>query len=149
MNTIDVRTEMRKLADSKPLHAAAGAGVLATETLKELPTRIAKWRDEAKVTSLSTRATEYVNTARARAMDEYGKARARAMGEYGKARARAMGEYDKARARAMDEYDKLAKLGQKALNGPDAPHGKSEFNGKATQPKTTRSKGGAAKASNH
>ena len=25
--TIDVRTEMRKLADSKPVHAAAGAGV--------------------------------------------------------------------------------------------------------------------------
>jgi aminoglycoside phosphotransferase family enzyme len=138
MNTIDVRTEMRKLADSKPLHAAAGAGVLATETLKELPTRIAKWRDEAKVTSLSTRATEYVNTARARAMDEYGKARARAMDEYAKARARAMGE-----------YDRLAKLGQKALNGPDVSRGKSEFNGKATQPKATHSKGGPAKTSHH
>jgi cell division septum initiation protein DivIVA len=138
MNTIDVRTEMRKLADSKPLHAAAGAGVLATETLKELPTRIAKWRDEAKVTSLSTRATEYVNTARDRAMSEYDKARARAMDEYGKARARAMGE-----------YDRLAKLGQKALNGPDASHGKSELNGKATQPKATHSKGGPAKTSHH
>ena len=34
--TIDVRTEMRKLADSKPVHAAAGAGVLASETLREL-----------------------------------------------------------------------------------------------------------------
>jgi hypothetical protein len=138
MNTIDVRTEMRKLADSKPVHAAAGAGLLATETLKELPTRIAKWRDEAKVTSLSTRATEYVNTARARAMDEYGKARARAMDEYAKARARAMGE-----------YDRLAKLGQKALNGPDVSRGKSEFNGKATQPKATHSKGGPAKTSHH
>jgi hypothetical protein len=138
MNTIDVRTEMRKLADSKPVHAAAGAGLLATETLKELPTRIAKWRDEAKVTSLSTRATEYVNTARARAMDEYGKARARAMDEYGKARARAMGE-----------YDRLAKLGQKALNGPDVSRGKGEFNGKATQPKATHSKGGPAKTSHH
>jgi aminoglycoside phosphotransferase family enzyme len=138
MNTIDVRTEMRKLADSKPVHAAAGAGLLATETLKELPTLIAKWRDEAKVTSLSTRATEYMNTARARAMGEYDKARARAMDEYGKARARAMGE-----------YDRLAKLGQKALSGPDVSRGKSEFNGKATQPKATHSKGGPAKTSHH
>lgn len=73
MNTIDVRTEMRKLADSKPVHAAAGAGVLATETLRELPARLAKWRDEAKVTSLSTRATEYVAIARDRAMGEYDK----------------------------------------------------------------------------
>jgi ElaB/YqjD/DUF883 family membrane-anchored ribosome-binding protein len=137
MNTIDVRTEMRKLADSKPVHAAAGAGLLATETLKELPTLIAKWRDEAKVTSLSTRATEYMSTARARAMGEYDKARARAMDEYGKARARAMGE-----------YDRLAKVGQKALNGPDdVSRGKSEFNGKATQPKATHSKGGPAKTS--
>jgi cell division septum initiation protein DivIVA len=140
---------MRKLADSKPVHAAAGAGLLATETLKELPTRIAKWRDEAKVTSLSTRATEYMNTARARAMGEYDKARARAMGEYDKARARAMDEYGKARARAMGEYDRLAKLGQKALNGPEVSRGKSEFNGKATQPKATHSKGGPAKTSHH
>ncbi|HCU94448.1 MAG TPA: hypothetical protein DHU96_17710 [Actinobacteria bacterium] len=71
MNTIDVRTEMRKLADSKPVHAAAGVGLLASETLRELPTRVAKWRHEASVSSLSTRATEYVTTARARAAGEY------------------------------------------------------------------------------
>ena len=47
--TMDVRTEMRKLADSKPVHAAAGAGVLASETLRELTARLAKWRDEASV----------------------------------------------------------------------------------------------------
>jgi hypothetical protein len=138
MNTIDVRTEMRKLADSKPVHAAAGAGVLATETLRELPARIAKWRNEAKMTSLQHRATEYVTTARERAM-----------GEYGKARARAMDEYDKARARAMGEYDKLARVGKKALNGPDATHGKGEFNGKATQPKATHPKAGQPKTSHH
>jgi hypothetical protein len=73
MNTIDVRTEMRKLASSKPVHAAAGAGMLATEALRELPARLAKWRNEANVTSLSTRATEYVTTARARAVGEYEK----------------------------------------------------------------------------
>jgi hypothetical protein len=127
MNTNDVRTEMRKLADSKPVHAAAGVGVLATETLRELPARLAKWRDEATVTSLSTRATEYVTTARARAV-----------GEYDKARARAVGEYDKARARAMGEYDKLAKRGQRALSGPATSHGKGELNGKAGQHKTSQ-----------
>jgi regulator of protease activity HflC (stomatin/prohibitin superfamily) len=151
MNTIDVRTEMRKLADSKPVHAAAGVGVLATETLRELPARIAKWRDEATVTSLSTRATEYVTHARAmaegeyakaRAMaeGEYAKARARAEGEYAKARARAMDEYDKARARAVGEYDKLAKLGQRALSGPTTSNGKGELNGKAAQHKTGQRK---------
>jgi hypothetical protein len=71
--TIDVRTEVRKLADSKPVHAAAGAGVLATEALRELPGRFARWRAEASVTTLSTRATEVVQTARARAVTEYDK----------------------------------------------------------------------------
>jgi hypothetical protein len=71
--TIDVRTEMRKLATSKPVHAAAGAGVLAGETLRELPARLARWRNETNVTSLSSRATGYVLTARDRAVDEYDK----------------------------------------------------------------------------
>ncbi len=73
MNTIDVRTEMRKLASSKPVHAVAGVGVLAGETLRELPTRLAKWRHEANVTSLSTRANEYMTSARDRAVGEYDK----------------------------------------------------------------------------
>ena len=40
-STIDVKTEVRKLASSKPVHAAAGAGVLASAALRELPARIA------------------------------------------------------------------------------------------------------------
>jgi hypothetical protein len=71
--TIDVRTEMRKLADSKPVHAAAGAGVLASETLRELTAWLAKWRDDASVSTLSNRAGEYVTTARTRAVAEYDK----------------------------------------------------------------------------
>lgn len=71
--TIDVRTEMRKFAASKPVHAAAGAGVLASETLRELPARIARWRQEANVATLPARASEYVVTARTRAVGEYEK----------------------------------------------------------------------------
>jgi len=71
--TIDVRTEMRKLADSKPVHAAAGVGVVASETLRELTAWLAKWRDEASVNTLSTRASGYVSTARTRASAEYDK----------------------------------------------------------------------------
>ena len=71
--TIDVRTEMRKLADSKPVHAAAGAGALASETLRELTALLTKWRDEASAGTLSSRASGYVSTARTRAATEYDK----------------------------------------------------------------------------
>ncbi len=71
MNGIDVRTEVRKLAASKPVHAVAGAGVLATERLRELPTLLAKWRSEASVATLSNRATDYMHTARTRASAGY------------------------------------------------------------------------------
>jgi hypothetical protein len=68
---IDVRTEMHKLTGSKPLHAAAGAGVLAAEALRELPGRLARWRPEAAVTSLPALATEVVTTARTKAARGY------------------------------------------------------------------------------
>lgn len=71
--TIDVRTEMRKLAASKPVHAAAGAGLLISEALRELPARLAKLRDGTSVNSLSSRATGYVTTARTRASHQYDK----------------------------------------------------------------------------
>ncbi len=71
--TIDVRTEVRKLADHKPVQAAAGAGLLATEALRELPGRFARLRAEASVGNLSARATEAVHSARARAVAGYDK----------------------------------------------------------------------------
>jgi hypothetical protein len=71
--TIDVRTEMRKLADSKPVYAAAGAGMLASETLRELTAWLTKMRNEASVGTLSSRANGYVSTARTRASAEYDK----------------------------------------------------------------------------
>ena len=64
---------MRKLADSKPVHAAAGAGVLASETLRELTALLTKWRNEASAGTLSSRASGYASTARTRAATEYDK----------------------------------------------------------------------------
>ena len=71
--TMDVRTEMRKLAESKPVHAAAGVGVLASETLRELTAWLTKMRNEASVGTLSSRASGYVSTTRTRASAEYDK----------------------------------------------------------------------------
>jgi hypothetical protein len=71
--TIDVRTEVRKLADHKPVQAAAGAGLFASEAMRELPGRFARLRAEASMGSLSARATDAVHTARARAAAGYDK----------------------------------------------------------------------------
>jgi len=69
--TIDVRAEMRKVAASKPVHAAAGAGVVVSETLRELTAWLTKWRSENSVSSLPSRAGGYVTNARTRAASEY------------------------------------------------------------------------------
>ncbi len=63
-----VRTEVRKLTSSKPVHAAAGAGALASEVLRDLPARISRWRTE--VPGLYH---EYMTTARTKATQEYDK----------------------------------------------------------------------------
>jgi hypothetical protein len=68
---IDVRTELRKIAASKPVHAAAGAGVVASEALRELPARLAKLRTERA--ALEQRATGYVTEVRTRAVSGYDK----------------------------------------------------------------------------
>jgi hypothetical protein len=70
MYSIDVRTEVRKIANSKPVHAAAGAGALATQTIRDLPGRLARSID-GTVTSWPARANEYVQTARTRAANQY------------------------------------------------------------------------------
>lgn len=78
--SIDVRTEVRKLASSKPVYAAAGAGLWASQALREalaspawreLPARLARWSSEANVAALPARAGEYVHTARTRAVHSY------------------------------------------------------------------------------
>jgi hypothetical protein len=72
-STLDVKTEVRKLASSKPVHAAAGAGVLASAALRELPARIARRRSDGTLAALPGLATEYMTTARTKAVQEYDK----------------------------------------------------------------------------
>src|SRR5207302_10490078 len=102
---IDVMTEMRKLTNSKPVHAVAGAGVLASQTLKDLPGRLARWGTENPVTSLPSRATGYAQTAQARANGYAQTAQARANGYVQTAQTRANGYVRTARAKAADGYD--------------------------------------------
>ncbi len=65
MNRTDsVKAEVRKLAESKPVHAAAGAGALASAALRELPARISR---------LSSEVPGYMATARTKAVREYDK----------------------------------------------------------------------------
>ncbi len=71
--TIDVKTEVRKLASTKPVHAAAGAGLVASAALRELPARIARWRSDGSLAALPGRASEYMTTARTKAVQEYDK----------------------------------------------------------------------------
>jgi hypothetical protein len=72
MYSIDVKNEVHKIASSKPVHAAAGAGALATQTLRELPGRVVRGID-GTVNSWPARANEYVQTARTRAAGQYDK----------------------------------------------------------------------------
>lgn len=71
--SVDVKSEMRKIASSKPVHAVAGASVLASQTIRELPARFARWREEASGASLPSRASGYVTTVRTRAAQGYDK----------------------------------------------------------------------------
>lgn len=114
---IDVMTEMRKLTDSKPVHAVAGAGVLASQTLRDLPGLVARWGKENPVTALQSRATGYVHTARTTATEYVQTARSNATEAVQTARSNATGAVHTARTRAADGYDTLAARGKKALNG--------------------------------
>jgi len=136
---IDVMTEMRKLTDSKPVHAVAGAGVLASQTLKDLPGLLARWGSENPVTSLPSRATGFGKTAQTRATSAAQTAQTRANEAVQTAQARANEVVQTARAKAAGGYDTLAAHGQKALNGQ--PH---TAQAKSTRPKSTQAAPGKA-----
>ena len=133
----DVMAEMRKLTNSKPVHALAGAGVLATQTLKDLPWRLVQWTRDNPPNSLPGRANGYVQAAQARAN-----------GAVQTAQARANGAVQTARSKASDSYDTLAAHGKKALDGQSngtqrkstaGEQSKPELNGKPKAKAPTRS----------
>jgi hypothetical protein len=104
-NNIDVPTEVRKIASSKPVHAAAGAGVLATQTLRELPGRIVRGID-GTVTSLPGTVLSLPGTVLS------------LPGTVLSLPGRATSYVQSARDKAVDGYDMLAARGRKALDGP-------------------------------
>ena len=114
--SIDVKTEVRKIANSKPVHAAAGAGVLATQALRELPGRLVRTID-GTVNTLPGRATGTVTSLPGRAT----------------------GAVQNARAKAADGYDMLADHGKRALNGQDSEPAKNTLNGKPSTARSSRS----------
>jgi len=136
-NIDDVKAELRKLTDSKPMHAVAGAGMLASRTLKELPWRLVQWTRENPPESLPGRANGYVQQARTNANGYVQTAQSRANGYVQQARTNANGYVQTARTRAAGGYDKLAEHGKKALNGqpdgtqsPSTTQSTGELNGK-------------------
>ena len=155
---IDVMAEMRKFADRKPVHAVAGATVIASRTLRELPWRLVQWTRENPPNSLPGRATEAAQTAQSRAMEVFQTAQSRATGAVQSAQsrateaaqaaqARANGAVQTARTRASDGYDTLAVHGKKAIDGQSSAteskstasaQSKSELNGKAKAKAPTR-----------
>ena len=155
----DVKAELRKLTSSKPVHAMAGAGVLASQTLKELPWRLVQWtrdnppeslpgrargyrqsaqsRANGYVQTAQSRANGYVQTAQSRANGYAQTARNNANGYVQSAQSRANGYVQTARTKAAGGYDKLAEHGKKALNGqpdgtqsPSTTQSTGELNGK-------------------
>ncbi len=168
-SNIDVLAEMRKFADHKPVHAVAGAGVLASRMLKELPWRLVNWTRDNPPHSLPGRATGAVQTAQSRANGYAQTAQSRATGvvqaaqshatgavqmaqshatgAVQTAQSRATGAVQTARAKASDGYDTLAAHGKKAMNGQSGTQPKStaggqskpELNGKPKAKAPTRS----------
>ena len=124
MYSIDVKTEVRKIANSKPVHAAAGAGVLATQALRELPGRLVRTID-GTVNSLPSRASETVTSLPGRAN----------------------GYVQTARAKAADGYDTLADHGKRALTRQDSEPAQSALNGKASTARTSRASTRTSRAS--
>ena len=116
-NIDDVTAELRKLTSSKPVHAMAGAGVLASQALKELPWRLVQWTRENPPESLPGRADGYMKSAQSRANGLVQTAQSRANGYAQTAQSRANGYVQTARTRAAGGYDMLAEHGKKALNG--------------------------------
>src|SRR5215468_6440556 len=99
-NVDDVKNDLRKLTGSKPVHAVAGAGVLASRTLKDLPWRLVQWTRDNPPESLPGRANGYVQQARTNANGYVQQARTNANGYVQQARTNANGYVQQARTNA-------------------------------------------------
>jgi hypothetical protein len=131
----DVLAELRKLSSRKPVHAVAGAGVLASQTLKELPWRLVQWTKDNPPESLPGRANGYVQSAQSRAN-----------GYVQSAQSRANGYVQTARTKANGGYDKLAEHGKKALNGQTgSTQSKSTTQSRSTTAQSSRELNGKPK----
>jgi hypothetical protein len=117
----------------------AGAGVLASQALRDLPARLVQWTRENPPHALPARTHGYVQTAQARANDAVQTAQARANDAVQTAQARANDAVQTARTKATGRYDMLAARGKKAMNGHShaagtkstpAPESKAALNGK-------------------
>ena len=153
-NIDDVKAELRKLTNNKPVHAVAGVGVLASQTLKELPWRLVQWTRDNPPDSLPGRANGYVQTARNNANGYVQTAQSRANGYVQTARnnangyvqtaqSRANGYVHTARTRAAGGYDKLAEHGKKALNGQSST---TQSRSSVQSRSTTQSRGTTAQS---
>lgn len=145
-NIDDVMAELRKLTSTKPVHAVAGAGVLASQTLKELPWRLVQWTKDNPPESLPGRANGYVQTAQSRANGYRQTAQSRANGYVQTAQSRANEYVQTARTRAAGGYDKLAEHGKKALDGqPGTAQRRSTTQSRSTTAQSTRELNGKPK----
>jgi hypothetical protein len=149
LRNIDVRHEVSKVASSKPVQAAAGVGVAASEALRDLPGRLGDLPNrlgdlQSRIGDLPSRLGELQN--------KLGDLPNRLAGLHLESAvvnlpARATGYVLTARSRAVDEYERLAQRGRKALSAQgvlptSSPSGGTAAgsNGKATTgSKTARS----------
>jgi hypothetical protein len=143
IGTNEVITEVRKLAGSKPVCAAAGAGAAATEALRELPGRLTKLGQEASATSWSAAVGSIPGTVVSlpAAVTDTVTSLPTVVTSLP---ARAAGYVSIARTAAVGSYDKLADRGREVLSQAKGTPTQGALNGKAT--KATKQPGPATKA---
>ncbi|GAA2906039.1 hypothetical protein GCM10010517_72250 [Streptosporangium fragile] len=110
-----IAAEVKKLADSKPFYAVAGAGDFAVEKLRELPEQIQKLQLPEQIQKLQSRRGELGEAARelpVRARELAGKAEGYAREFPEKARDYA----DLVAVRAVELYEEFATRGRRVVS---------------------------------
>jgi hypothetical protein len=147
---IDVRHEVRKVAGSKPVQAAAGVGAAASEALRDLPNRLGDLPN--RLGDLQNRLGDLPSRL-GNLQNRLGELPNRLAGLHLESAvvnlpARATGYVLTARSKAVDEYERLAKRGRKALTAQGVLPTSSPASGKPAGPngKSTGSKTGGTTA---